>query len=259
MSGRRFKVEVGETSFRFSVFTALTGLQRSAYPLKSVIFSMACLAACAPVVLFAQATSETAAPPAELPHQVGLIDMAYVFKNSHKFLSLTDGLQQEIAKTDGQAKLIVDRIRQLQTQLNNGEFASDSAKLSQLEEQLAQANVELETFKRVSQQSFLRKEAEIYKAVYLDVEDAVSRYATYYKYTLVLRFDRADVGTNDDPREVMNGMNRQVVHFQQHDDMTEPVLKFLNDQWKKAGGGSPQDSRVMEIRKDSSSGKVLRQ
>lgn len=174
-------------------------------------------------------------PLSELAHQVGLIDMAYVFKNSRKFLSLTESLQQEIEKTDNDAKVIVDRIRQLQAQ----HAESTPAAQAPLEQQIASAKAELETFKRVAQQSFLRKEADIYKTVYLEVEEAVRRYAIYYKYTLVLRFDRNGLQANDSPHDVMNGMNRQVVHYESHDDMTEPVLKFLNSEWEKQEGALP--------------------
>jgi len=198
---------------------------------------LACLAALLPPSAQAQSAPEQTLP--ELKHQVGLIDLAYIFKNSHKFVAQTESLQQEIEKTDREAKSIVDRIRQLQTQLSSESLPANGPEFAKIEEQLAKAKSELETFKRISQQSFLRKEAEIYKTVYLDVEDAVRRYATYYKYTLVLRFDRADVGSSQDPREVMNGMNRQIVHYRSQDDITEPILKFLNGEWEKQGGTKP--------------------
>lgn len=176
----------------------------------------------------------------DLPAQVGLIDMAHVFKNSYKFISLTDALQNEIEAADAEAKGFVQKIQQLQTQLASGNLKPDSPDYEQIEGQIAQSKSELETFKRVSQQKFLRKEADIYKTVYLDVEDAVRRYATYYKYTLVLRFDRGALHSDDNPRDVMNGMNRQVIHHRTQDDMTDPVLKFLNKEWEKNGGPIPE-------------------
>jgi len=199
--------------------------------LKPVIYALSCAMACLPAMLFAQSEStDPAAANAGLPHQVGLIDMAYVFKNSIRFHSLTEELQREIERTDQEAKVLVDRIRQLQAELKQSSSEDSS---SRLEEQLVKARTELESFKRVAQQSFLRKEADIYKDVYLEVEEAVRRYASYYKYTLILRFERQALSDQDDPQQVMNGMNRQVVHFQPHDDITEPVLKYVNSNWDK--------------------------
>lgn len=192
--------------------------------------------------VFAQSEGQNSAAGTEvdLPAQVGLIDMAHVFKNSYKFISLTEALQNEIEGADAEAKGLVQKIQQLQGQLVSGNLKSDSEESQRIEEQIVKSKAELETFKRVSQQKFLRKEADIYKTVYLDVEDAVRRYATYYKYTLVLRFDRGALQRDDDPRDVMNGMNRQVIHHRTQDDMTDPVLKFLNKEWEKSGGTIPE-------------------
>jgi len=216
--------------------------------LKPVLFALTCIAVCL-LLLHAQSNADGQLPE-QLPgfaHQVGLIDMAYVFKNSAEFKSLTDELQQAITKTDHDAKEIVDRIRHLQSQLNAGPAEPGSPEYQKLEDQIVRGKTELESFKRVAQQSFLRKEAEIYKSVYLEVEDAVARYAAYYKYTLILRFDRQEVTDQDDPQEIMNGMHRNIVYYRAGDDITDPILKFLNDQWSdqthrdlKSQTGDPQ-------------------
>jgi Skp family chaperone for outer membrane proteins len=226
------------------------GMQRTASPRTSWLAlsaSCAILSMLAPgATVFAQASrpngasNPAASSESTLPAQVGLIDMAHVFKNSYKFLSLTEALQKEIEAADGEAKGLVQKIQELQGQLNSGNLKPESPDYDKLVEQIAKSKAELETFKRVSQQKFLRKEADIYKSVYLDVEDAVRRYATYYKYTLVLRFDRNALENDDNPREVMNGLNRQVIHYRTQDDMTDPVLKFLNKEWEKNGGAVPE-------------------
>lgn len=201
--------------------------------MKAVVLALACAVVSLPTALFAQ--TESSPPGATmLPHQVGLIDLAHVFKNSKKFTALTEDLQEEIESTDQAAKVMVDRIQKLQTRLSEGDLDAGNAEFQKIEAEFIQAKTDLESYKRVAQQSFLRQEADIYKTIYLDVEDAVRRYATYYKYTLILRFDRDALSAEDDPQVIMNGMNRQVVHYQSQDDITEPVLKFLNQQWKKA-------------------------
>jgi len=201
--------------------------------LKSVLFALTCSAVCLPLWLSAQTNADGQSPEQlpEFAHQVGLIDMAYVFKNSVRFKSLTDELQQAITQTDHDAKEIVDRIRRLQAQLNASTAEPGSPEYQKLEDQIVQGKTELESFKRIAQQSFLRREAEIYKTIYLEVEDAVTRYAAYYKYTLILRFDRQEATAQDDPQEIMNGMHRNIVYYRAGDDITEPILKFLNDQW----------------------------
>lgn len=172
-------------------------------------------------------------------HQVGLIDMAHVFKNYEKFTAMTESLQQEIEQTDGQAKSHVERIQQLQSQLQGGNLQEGSPDYLKLEREMLKAQTDLETFKRVAQRDFLRKEADIYKTIYLEVEDAVKRYASYYQYTLVLRFNRQKVDEAENPRDIINGMNRQVVFFRAQDDLTDPILDFLNAEWRKHTGARP--------------------
>jgi outer membrane protein len=194
-------------------------------------------------VLFAQTQSPnpagaTAQPAAsgspEAPvHQVGLIDMSFVFKNYQKFNTMTASLQEEISQMDDQAKTMVERMKQMQGQLTGGTLKEGSPEFVETETALMNAKSELETFKRVAQRDFLRKEADIYKTIYLEVEDAVRRYAAYYHYTLVLRFNRQDVEEAENPRDVMNGMNRQVLYFRSQDDLTDPILDYLNSEWQK--------------------------
>jgi outer membrane protein len=200
--------------------------------------------------LASSALAQSASPPATLPasaspqaaagpHQVGLIDMAYVFKNYEKFKAQTAALQQEIEQTDAQAKSLVQRLQQYQSQLTSGTLQPGSDEFTRIESEALQAQVELEAFKRTAQRDFLRKEAEIYKTIYLDVESSVSRYAQYYHYTLVLRFNRQTVDEATDPKEIANGMNRQVVHFRSQDDLTDPILDYLNSSYRKQTGAAP--------------------
>jgi outer membrane protein len=220
---------------------------------KRQLILLICLAAFPTNALFAQAQSPAAtntvpakSPGAESnavpPHQVGLIDMSFVFKNYQKFNTMTASLQEEIQQLDEQAKTKVERMKQLQGQLTGGTLKEGSAEFIEAETSLMNAKSELETFKRVAQRDFLRKEADIYKTIYLEVEDAVRRYAAYYHYTLVLRFNRQDVHEAENPRDVMNGMNRQVLYFRSQDDLTDPILEYLNSEWQKQSGTSSAPS-----------------
>ncbi|WP_437187245.1 OmpH family outer membrane protein [Planctomicrobium sp. SH668] len=183
--------------------------------------------------LLAQAPS--AAEPT--PARVGLIDMAYLFKNSEKFVALTQALEKEIEATDEQAKTLADQVRNIQAQLASNVLQPGSPEAEQLEADLFRSNAELETFKQQAQQGFIRKEAEIYKTIYLESENAVKMYSKHYGYTLVIRFDQNEVEQAQNPQQVINAMNRQVVHFRPTDDMTKPILNYLNGEWKKELAG----------------------
>jgi len=169
-------------------------------------------------------------------HQVGLIDMAHVFKNYEKFKTSTQGLQEQIKSADEQAKKQVEAMKVLQDRM--GQLQQGSPDYAALESQLIGATTKLETFKKTSQLNFLRAEAEIYKTVYLEVQTAVQQYAGVYKYTLIMRFNRNPVDEAENPQQIIQSMNRQVVYYRDEDDLTDPILKYLNDKYTKSGGAS---------------------
>ena len=166
------------------------------------------------------------------PHQVGLIDMAQVFKDYEKFKALREALQAEIEQSDTEAKAKLEQMKQLQQQAQSGQLKEGSPEYQQIETKLLSMKNELETFRQVQQREFLRKESEIYKTVYLEVQDAVNKYAQHYDLTLIMRFNRNKVEEAENPQEVIQSMNRQVVYYQQRDDLTDPILKYLNQQYK---------------------------
>lgn len=165
-------------------------------------------------------------------HQLGLIDMAYVFKNYDKFNHLTEQLQAEIESTDVEMKAHVENAKKIQEQMKT--FSAGSAEYEKLEGDLLNVQAELKKLQLKKQREFMKKEADLYKATYLEVREAVERYSVYYKYTLILRFDRSGVAAADNPQDVVEGLNQQVLYHRNRDDLTDPILNYLNQRWKKS-------------------------
>lgn len=209
--------------------------------MKKLFLSLSAAVLCAGVALtpapvLAQAG---AAPAAKATHQVGLIDMAYVFKNYDKFKTMTKALQEEAQGAQKKADAMIEEMKSLQGKLQGGELAEGSPDYVRIESQLLKMQTDLETYRKVSQRDFLRKEADIYKTIYLEVQTAVNDYADYYKYTLILRFNRQEVSEADNPQQILNSLGRQVVFYRKQDDLTTPILQYLNDEFKKNGGSAP--------------------
>lgn len=181
--------------------------------------------------LLASIGSVSAQEPGATPHQIGLIDMAHIFKNYEKFKDQTAGLQTAAEGAEAQVQAMMERGKTLQGQLQG--LQPGSPDYAKIEADLIKLKTELETFRQVEQQKIVRQQADVYKAIYLEVQDVVNRYATHYKYTLIIRFSRTDVADATNPQAIIQNMNRQVVFYQQQDDITDPILAFLNDQYKK--------------------------
>ena len=206
--------------------------------MKKLFVCFAVAAASAGFAMAPLSAQEKAAPAAAAAtHQVGLIDMAHVFKNYDKFKGMTEEMQEAAKQAQADATAMVEQMKTIQTTMQG--LTEGSPDYIKNETAILTLQTKLESFRKVQQREFLRKEAEIYKTVYMEVQNAVQRYAKYYKYTLVLRFNRQSVDAAENPQEIITSMNRQVVHYREEDDLTDPILDFLNDEYNKSKGGAP--------------------
>lgn len=178
-----------------------------------------------------------ARPASELPHKIGLIDMAHVFKEYKKFEALRADLKDDLDAAEADAKKLADKIQAIQNELKSGVFKEGSQEYISRETQLAKLTSEFQTSRTVLQKEFVRKESKIYGTIYKEVEDAIEKYCRAYKYTLIMRFSRDELNT-DDPQKLVTGLQRTVLHFRPEDDLTDSVIEYLNNQYAKASGPS---------------------
>ena len=176
---------------------------------------------------------QQSAGTATATHKIGLIDMAEVFKEYEKFKTQKESLQAEIEQSELKAKAMLEDMKKLQQQAQDGGFKQDSPQFKQLEQQMITKKSELEAYRASQQREFLRKESEIYKQVYLETQDMVQMAAKHFGFTLVLRFSRSSVEDAENPQEVIQSMNRQVVFHQSGDDITDDIIRALNDRYKQ--------------------------
>lgn len=169
--------------------------------------------------------------PAASGHQVGLIDMAHIFKNYEKFKAETQALQAAAEQAEAKAKDMVAQMQAKQSRMQD--LTAGSPDYNKLEGEIIQLQTQLQAFQQVERRDIVRKQADVYKKIYVEVQGAVEQYAKYYNYTLIMRFNREDVAEATDAQKIIQSMNRQVVWYRTQDDLTDPILQFLNDQYKK--------------------------
>ena len=104
------------------------------------------------------------------------------------------------------------------------------------EKQLLQESSAYKAHRESKQREFLRKESKIYKTIYLEVTDMVQKYAEHFNYTLVMRFSRQGLDSSNNPKTIMQRMNRQVVYHREKDDITDAVLDVLNRNYNRSAG-----------------------
>lgn len=178
------------------------------------------------------------APKKAAASSVGLIDMAYVFQNYDKFKELRDGLQAAVQESDAEAKKRVEELQNLQKSLAEKakQFDAGSPQYEDAERQILDGKANLDSWRQATQRSLARKETEMLKVIYSDVNKMVKLYAEYAQYSLILRFNRKGVEDDMQPQQAIQAMNKNVIYHQTGNDITEIVLKQLNNQYKKSGG-----------------------
>ena len=202
--------------------------------MKRIAFTAVLTAAVLAGFIFTRPTVAQAEKDA--PGKIGLIDIVHVFKEYDKVKTMLKGLAEEAKTNESALKTKVQDMQQVQKQLKSGNFAQGSPQYKQLEQKLISMSTEIESERKMRQLEFVRKESEIYKSVYVEIQDTVAMFAKHYNYDVILKFSRTKVDEASNPRDVMASMNRQVVHFDPQDDITSPILQYLNTQYGKTAG-----------------------
>ena len=176
----------------------------------------------------------------DTPHRIGLIDISYVMQNYEKLKYISEDFKAEQQEEQAKFQAKVKRAKDLQAELKDfqegtPEHASRQAKLDKLA-------YDLESDKKLAETKFRRSNAKVMHTVYLEVQDAVEKFANYYKYTMVIQFSRLD-GASSDPNKIMQLLQQPVVYYRKgkddkgQDDLSQKVVDWLNKEYLKNSGG----------------------
>jgi Skp family chaperone for outer membrane proteins len=169
---------------------------------------------------------------ASAPHKIALIDISKVLKNYKKVDALRAEIKAEIAKSEPHRTSIGKKLETLKKRLGSGSLEPGSAKAAELEQQADSLKAELVVFNKNERKRILRREAQLLKTIHGEIKGVVKRAADAWGYTLVLRFNSSSTEATT-PNSVVGELQRQVVYHRAEDDITKPVIEFLNKQFLK--------------------------
>lgn len=207
--------------------------------MKKILLSLAALASLSFIAesqsAFAQGEKAggAGAPAAQASAKIGLVDMGKVFKKYEKFARLREDLQGQMTQMQNEAKGVKAQVEKLSEELKG--YNKDSKEYRALQEKIVRITTEYEAKMKLAGPEMARKEAQIFEDVYLEVTDVVKKYAEFYNYTLVIRFNSDQIDA-DSPQQLAQGLNKLVLYHRPENDITQPVIDFLNKQFVKNGG-----------------------
>jgi Skp family chaperone for outer membrane proteins len=188
----------------------------------------------------AQNTANRGAAAGGAEARIGLVDVAYIFKNYGKFTRLYNALKDEVRARE---KEIADAQTELKVLMNSKQqLTPDSPQYKTYETKIVQKKGELELAAENARREFTQKEADLYHQTYQEVEGMVAAYAEQAKLTIVLRASHDnDSGTNN-PQDVVKEVSQMVIYSLPNMDITQPVLTALNQ--KDNGGAARKPATV---------------
>lgn len=185
----------------------------------------------------------------ETPHRIGLIDMGYVFDNYEKLKNLREELKAEAQDREARFKVSVKKLQETGEELKA--LNEGTSEFTKCEQRYAKLASECETARKMGQRDLARSEAKMYHTVYLEVQDAVEKFCNYHKFTLIIRFSRNDQNSSD-PAKQLQSVNQTVVYHRKKDDLTDGVLKYLNEKYLQAAEGGAKAPAEAKAEKPSS-------
>ena len=201
----------------------------------SVVALACCIGLTAPAMSQTQPAAAAAAPAA--PVKIGLVDMARVFKEYNKFEDMRASLKAEMEIALAEAKKIAADAEKVKDELKL--LKQGSPEFIKRETDFAQLSSDFETKRKVANVQYQRREAEIFQNIYVDAVGVIKLYAEHFKYSMVMRFNSAELDKTN-PSSLANGLNKLVIYHRPQDDITDAVIDYLNRKYAPTNPAVPR-------------------
>ncbi|MEM9588339.1 MAG: OmpH family outer membrane protein [Planctomycetota bacterium] len=167
----------------------------------------------------------TASAQDKSPHRVGVVDVAYIFKNHA-------GIKAQVQKVEGNLKAFKEAIAAKQQALKDNvaklkTFRSGTPEYAAQEESIAGMESKLRLEMARKQKDLADAEAKIYFENYQRIAQAVETIAKYNAINLVLRYNSEDMDLAKG-ESVIRGVMKNVVYHDPSVDLTPLVMQLLD-------------------------------
>ena len=180
-----------------------------------------------------------AAPSVQMPPvSIGSIDVEGVFKNYDKVKVAGETLNAEVMVRYNELTKMANEGKQEQEKLQR--IAPGSADAKKSEDRMVQLKAQIEAGRENAQREFTQKETEMMTSIYNEVSDMVKAIARDRGMTFVVKYSDAKVQSTE-PNSAMSAMSKTIVYADPRVDITNDTIKYLNYNYKMAGGRAPKN------------------
>jgi Skp family chaperone for outer membrane proteins len=192
---------------------------------------IAAMAAGLSVGLWRSAAAQNSPAP-DVP--IGLVDMVKAFNECEQWKAVNAGLNKKRQAQDQEAEKMKEEIAAKTKQIDA--YHPDSPEWTKAAEELMMLQTKAEVWAKMQK---VRTEAQKKRWVeknYADVTKAIAEVAKKRGLVLVLTKEEIEPNTEDSNRLFAQIINRKVVYGDKRLELTDDVLKRLNEEFKLGGG-----------------------
>ena len=169
-----------------------------------------------------------------------LLDIGKVFKAHTRFNQGMEAMEREVEIFRGQVEQEQARIQTLAEQLRG--MKQDDPQARELEASLTKMTADLQVQHQLKNNDFIKREAKLYYATYVDISQKVSKFCDQNGVSLVLRFSSEPVDSKS-RESILETVNNPVVYSTKGRDVTEFIVRMVNAPTAQQATGQTIQSR----------------
>ena len=170
------------------------------------------------------------APAADdAPHRIGVVDIDFIFENYTKVKVELEELKAEVQQTEEKLKAMQRNGQELFEEFKTLKEGTPERKAK--EEKLTMLQAQWDAKRKSAGNELKREQAKMQLTIYQEIQDAVKVVANHNSITLVVKASRNEAGSMNDPQRTQIMMNQACIFHRKQDDMTDTVLKLLNNKY----------------------------
>lgn len=185
-------------------------------------------------------TAALAASPAAQAQElkVGYVNVKAVLRDYDKTLAINETLRADQDKAEKDMQALRSELRDIDDELQI--MVPGTARYREKKRERVFKAKEIETHREWTQYELGQQMAKSTIEVYKDLLDAVRNIGEAGGYQLVMKIEEGEIKGADTGLEVNLRINtRTVLYYDDSHDLTDQVLKALNDAFKAGGGKAP--------------------
>ena len=172
------------------------------------------------------------------PVSIGSVDVEGVFKSYDKVKVAGEILNAEVMKRYKELTDLANEGKQEQEKLAHMAPGTPDAK--KCEDRMVQLKAQIEAGRQNAEREFTQKETETMSSIYNEVAAMVALIAKDRGMTFVVKYNDAKVMATE-PNSAMSAMSKTIVYADPRVDITNDTIRFLNYNYKIAGGVPPKN------------------